>query len=479
MRRDVVVVGGGLAGLSAALALVDEGADVTLLERKARLGGATWSFRRHGLSFDNGQHVFLRCCTAYRGFLQRIGATDAVVLQDRLELPVVAPGGAVAWLRRNRLPAPLHLAGSLARYRHLSITDRLRLGRAVLPLRRAALDDPALDETTFAAFLRAHGQRTAAIERVWDLICTPTVNLPADEASLTLAATVFKIGLLTDAAASDIGWAKVPLANVHAEPAREQLERAGADVRTNVAVNALEPTHGGVVVHTPTDHITADAVVVAVPHDAAAELMPADVPGAERWAALGTSPIVDVHLVYDRTVVDRELFAAVDSPLQFVFDRTSSCGLDGQQQCLAVSLSAATRWIAAPADELIAMATREITRLFPDAAAGRVIDGVVIRERAATFAGRPGTAKLRPTTRTPVAGLYLAGAWTDTGWPATMEGAVRSGIAAATAISSDLTGCSLRSPATQAEAGRSLAGARSLAPSDGLTANSTTEEVPA
>ena len=157
---------------------------------------------------------------------------------------------------------------------------------------------------------------------------------------------------------------------------------------------------------------------------------------AQGWAALGTSPIVDVHLVYDRKVVDRELFAAVDSPLQFVFDRTSSCGLDGQQQCLAVSLSAATRWIAAPADELIAMATGEIARLFPDAAAGRMIDGVVIRERAPRLpAARARRSCAQPLA--PVAGLYLAGAWTDTGWPATMEGAVRSGIAAADAISSD------------------------------------------
>ena len=176
MKHQIVVIGGGLAGLSAALALGDEGAEVTLLERKARLGGATWSFRRHGLWFDNGQHVFLRCCTAYRGFLDRIGATGSVLLQDRLELPVVAPGGAVAWLRRNGLPAPLHLAGSLARYRHLSITDRLRLGRAMLPLRRAALDDPGLDDndvrrlptrprpahprdrTAVGSHLHAHGQ---------------------------------------------------------------------------------------------------------------------------------------------------------------------------------------------------------------------------------------------------------------------------------------------------------------------------------
>ena len=144
----------------------------------------------------------------------------------------------------------------------------------------------------------------------------------------------------------------MPLAKLHADPAMAELERAGADVRTNVAVSALEPISGGIVVRTPSEQIRAEAVVVAVPHDEAAALVPAGIPGAASWTGLGRSPIVDVHLVYDRKVVDHELFAAVDSPLQFVFDRTSTCGLDEHQQCLAVSLSAATRWINAPADEL-------------------------------------------------------------------------------------------------------------------------------
>lgn len=438
----VVVVGGGLAGLSAALALADGGADVTLLERKARLGGATWSFRRGGLWFDNGQHVFLRCCTAYRAFLDRIGAAGSVRLQDRLELPVVAPGGGVAWLRRHRLPAPLHLAPSLATYGHLSIADRLRLGRALLPLRRADLNDPSLDHSTFADFLRTYGQRTAAIERLWDLICVPTVNLPAEEASLMLAATVFQIGLLTDSAAADIGWSDVPLAQLHAEPARQALQRAGAEVRTNAAVESIEAAAGGVVVRTATERIEADATVVAVPHEAAAALVPTGVSDVLAWRDLGTSPIVNIHLVYDRKVLPYEMAAAVDSPVQFVFDRTATSGLGtgdsgSAAQCLALSLSAATSWLAAPSDELVTMAEHELARLFPAATAVRRIDAVVIRERAATFAGRPGSRVLRPTTRTAVPSIYLAGAWTDTRWPATMEGAVRSGVAAAAAIVSD------------------------------------------
>jgi hydroxysqualene dehydroxylase len=434
----VVIVGGGLAGMRAALTLADEGMSVTLLEGKARLGGATWSFPRRGLWFDNGQHVFLRCCTAYREFLGRIGSADAVRLQERLALPVLAPGTRVAWLRRNRLPAPLHLAGSLARYHHLPVADRLRLGRALAPLRRADLADPTLDATTFAAFLRARGQRPASIQRLWNLICVPTVNVPAEEASLALAATVFQIGLLTDAAAGDIGWSRRPLAEVHAESAAAALERAGAEVRTSTPVDAVEADARGVVVTTASGRIRADAAIVAVPHEAASSLLPAVI-GSPRWRGLGTSPIVNVHLVYDREVVPFELVAAVDSPLQFVFDRTEASGLGaGNGQCLAVSLSAATRWVAAPSDELVALVEGELARLFPETRGARRLDAVVIRERAATFRGRPGTRVLRPEARTNLAGVHLAGAWTATGWPATMEGAVRSGITAARAVLADL-----------------------------------------
>src|SRR5690349_10324825 len=153
---NVGVVGGGLAGIAAALELADAGASVTLLEGRPRLGGATFSVEKEGLWLDNGQHVFLRCCTAYRDFIRRIGAEGDVVLQRRLEIPVLAPGGGTAWLRRNGLPTPLHLAQSILRFRHLAPRDRLRLGPAVLALRRLRLSDPALDQQTFGAWLDAH-----------------------------------------------------------------------------------------------------------------------------------------------------------------------------------------------------------------------------------------------------------------------------------------------------------------------------------
>ncbi len=446
----VVVVGGGLAGLSAAVACTDAGADVLVLESRPRLGGATWSFRRNGLSFDNGQHVYMRCCTAYRRFLERVGSAGDAPLQERLAIPVLRPsagGGApaLAWLRRNDLPAPLQLGTALATYGHLGTADRLRLGRAALALRRLRLSDPALDSETFGAFLARHGQSEAAIERLWDLITLPTVNLHAGEASLALAAKVFQTGLFTESDAADLGWSRVPLATLHGDRAAAVLRAGGAAIRKRAKVTALRfadrppgsaagPARAieGVVVDGET--VEADAVILAVPHEVASELYgPVRGPDRDGHATtLGRSPIVDVHVVYDRKVLDHDVVAAVGSPVQFLFDTTASSGLDpADGQCVAASISGADVEQGERPAVLVVRYTRALAELFPAARHASVVDAVVSRERAATFRGIPGTAALRPRPATEVAGLFLAGAWTDTGWPATMEGAVRSGVAAA------------------------------------------------
>ncbi|HEY3701980.1 MAG TPA: FAD-dependent oxidoreductase, partial [Acidimicrobiales bacterium] len=183
-RRRVVVVGGGIAGVTAALACADGGAQVTVLEARGRLGGATWSARREGLWVDNGQHVFLRACTAYRAFLTRIGAAGLVDLQRRLSVPVIAPGGRTAWLKRGRLPAPLQLGPSLMRYSHLSPLDRVRVAAGGLRLARLDPSREDLDRQTFAEWLAGNGQSPSAVERFWDLIGLPTLNVHAAEASL-------------------------------------------------------------------------------------------------------------------------------------------------------------------------------------------------------------------------------------------------------------------------------------------------------
>ncbi|WP_439812972.1 hydroxysqualene dehydroxylase HpnE [Streptomyces sp. P9-2] len=436
--RHAVVVGGGLAGTTAALALADAGVRVTLLEGRPRLGGLAFSFRRGDLTVDNGQHVYLRCCTAYRWFLDRIGGADLAPLQDRLDVPVVdadrPEGRRLGRLRRDPLPVPLHLGRSLATYPHLSLADRARVGRAALALKGLDLADPALDEQDFGSWLAAHGQSPRAVEALWDLVGVATLNAVAGDSSLALAAMVFKTGLLSDSGAADIGWAQVPLGDLHDRLARKALDSAGVRTETRTRVTSVRSDgDGGWTVDIPGETLRADAVVLAVPQREAYDLLPAGaLDDPDRLLGIGTAPILNVHVVYDRTVLTRPFFAALGTPVQWVFDRTHASGLR-HGQYLALSQSVAHDDIDAPVADLRARYLPELERLLPRTRGAEILDFFVTRERTATFAPAPGVGRLRPGARTKAPGLYLAGAWTATGWPATMESAVRSGVGAADA----------------------------------------------
>jgi squalene-associated FAD-dependent desaturase len=447
----IVVVGGGLAGIAAALDCARGGAEVSLLESRGRLGGAAYSFIRDGLVADNGQHVFLRCCTAYHELLTTIGAADLVELQPRLTIPVLAPGAKTAWLRRSRLPAPLHLAAALAQYRFLGVRERVSVARAMQALRRVDPGDPTADGCSFGRWLSEHGQSERAVKVIWELITRPTLNLRAEDASLAQAAFVFQAGLLADASAGDIGYARVPLGEIHDLAARRALERAGIQIRLRCGAAAILPEPDGFrVAISGAAQLCADAVIVAVPHSRAARLLPAAA-GLDpaRVARLGSSPVVNLHVVYDRRVFSLPFAAGVRTPVQWIFDRTRSAGLE-QGQYLAVSLSAADAELDMTADDLRALFLPALAALFPAARRAQVQTFFVTREHAATFRAAPGARTLRPGPWTAIPGLLLAGAWTDTGWPATMEGAVRSGQAAARAA--------LATPARTAEPQVALAG---------------------
>jgi monoamine oxidase len=303
------------------------------------------------------------------------------------------------------------------------------------------------------------------VRALWDLVALPTMNLPAAQASLELSAFVFRQGLLSGADAGDIGFHAGTLGETIGDPALAALKRAGVEVTLGWRAERLQRNAGGLEVHgrggrgtldgdgpldpgqdppadgvrRPPDALSAEAVILAVPHARAAALLEPLVPDvAARLRGLGSSPIVNLHILYDRPVCEHSFAAGVDTPVQYLFDRTAAAGASAGSQYLAVSLSGAEREMGMSVDALRKRYLPALEQLLPRARRAQVESFVATREHAATFRSAPGVQALRPGPRTSISGLLLAGAWTDTGWPATLEGAVLSGHAAAEAALSTL-----------------------------------------
>jgi squalene-associated FAD-dependent desaturase len=429
---DCIVVGGGVAGVSAAVAATDRGWRTLLLERGRTLGGMARSFpdERLGGEMDCGQHVLMSCCTEYRALLRRLGTAHLAPLQDRLDVVVVDEQGRRARLREVGMPSPLHLLPSLARLPWLSTADRAAVGVAVARL-RAVRDLDALDAQSFGDWLGA-AARGATRRAMWDLVTVATCNLGAAEVSAAVGAFVMREGFLRRHAAA-LG---VPAAGLSRllDPAHAALARAGGGVQLGTAVDALLYDDGGVAGVRTTDGLEfrAPRVVVAGPPGLLARVAPevgadASLAGYQR---LDTSPILNLQLRFDRPVLDAPFLAVWDSPLQWLFSRSRLHGEPGPEETVVCSLSAATEVAALSAEEVRDRLLPHLHRAQPRSRDARLLGWRVTREREATAALRPGTAALRPGPRTPVGGLAIAGAWTATGWPITMESAARSGRAA-------------------------------------------------
>ena len=408
-----VVVGGGLAGLAAALDLVDGGHQVTLLESRPTLGGAVQTLpEREGdppPPPDNGQHIALGCCTEYLRFLDRVGQRG-FVLRTELALPVIGDDGREAALGAGAL--------ALLRYRHLPFRERLTVARVARRLGR--LDPDEHDDVTFADLLRRLGQSDRAIERFWDVFMRPALNIRSEEASAALAIFTVRTALLGGRGASDLLLPTAPLGAMHGNAAERTLRAAGADVRLRTRAAALED---GAVVLADGTRFEADGIVIAAPPTESAALLGEPDPGLE------DSPIVSVHLLFDRELLDRPLAALLGSPAHWIFDRGRLTGHEPEQgQYLTVVASGVPDLAVTRGRELVELMTREVTGRLGSA---ELLWSRVSREPAATFAGRPGQAALRPGLETGRPDVVRAGAWTATGWPATMEGAIRSGRRAA------------------------------------------------
>jgi uncharacterized protein with NAD-binding domain and iron-sulfur cluster len=486
-RADVVVVGGGLAGISAAIELAEAGLRVMLLEARPWLGGATWSFARRGVTIDNGQHAFIRGCEAYRDLLTKLGVLNSVAIQDRLDLTVLSADSGLALssqqahfsqlappsqqtlssqqahfsqqtppsqsaLRRSGLPAPLHLASALAGYRQLTGPQRVKAAGAALALQLTALRGQTARHQSFEDWLAQHGQDENVRRRFWDLLSVTALGLESGEADLGLAAAAIRTALAGRQDA-DIGVPLVPLSRLHAGPAVTLLSRLGARILLGVraagcqlsprggyevAIAPAAPDGSTAPVSTARPHVVhAAAVVLAVPAWEAAVLAPDELAAdAAAWARLAPTPVVSLHVFYASKVTSLPFAAVVGSPVRWVIDKTLPAGLHTGQY-LAASVPAADRFVDLPSSRLRAELLPELERLFPETADAEVEDFFTTRERRAFIRQVPGAQRLR-AHQPGLRGLAVAGAWTDTGWPDTMEGAVRSGLGAAWKVLRDV-----------------------------------------
>jgi squalene-associated FAD-dependent desaturase len=413
----VVVVGAGLAGLAAACRLADEGCEVVLVERSRLVGGKATSFVVDGIEVDNGQHVHLGCCSEYLDFVASLGMSDSLWTQPRFEVTVLRRDARPSRLRAARgLPPSVSLLPSFARYAPLDVAAKAQVARA---LRRVS--DDAQPGETFAGWLARHGQGRAAIECFWELFVVPALNARLDEVSAADALFVVRTAFSSDPNAARIGWSRVPLARL-AESAAARADEV--HLRTGVisliddgdTVRGVRCADG--------DEIHGDAVVLAVPPARLSVLLgEPEAFGLDGLGAFRPRAIVDVHLWFEAEA-GLHFAALMRSPLQWVFEK--------QPGYLCCSLSAADTVVGWPEKDLVELCHAELSAVWPRLRGLRLVRGAATRDPEATFIPAPGLR--RPGPKTARRNLAVAGAWTDTGWPATMESAVRSGRAAARVV---------------------------------------------
>lgn len=417
--RTAVVVGGGLAGIAAALAMSDRGVRVTLLEAKRRLGGRATSFTDAvtGETLDNCQHVALGCCTEYLAFCRRLGVLDDFDWYD--EQYWVLPGGHESVLKPGILPAPLHYTGSFLGCGFLGPASKLAIGRAMGAIAFADLEQ--WQDVTFGQVLREMDQTEESRRRFWDPIVISACNLDPDDVAATLAAKVFRDGFMAGADAGRIGVPKVPLVRLY-DAALAELERAGSKVRLGVSAQEIGADW---VVTSRDERLAADRVVCALPMERAKVLLSAQ--ELHGIAKATHSPILGVHMHFDRPVLARPHAVLLDVGTHWVFRK------DDVGEKVHCVISGAHAWVDMAEAEILDRVQADLATCFPHSRAARRVWGKAVKEKRATFAATPEFEKCRPNAGLLSDGVVLAGDFTNTQWPATMEGAVRSGLEAAKA----------------------------------------------
>jgi squalene-associated FAD-dependent desaturase len=440
-HRDVVVVGGGVAGLSAAVALAGAGATVTLLERRPYIGGRAYSYDHPALEETiDSQHVVLGCCTNILDLCRQAGASDSIRWYD--ELVFLEPGGRHSLMRSSGLPAPAHQAISFLRAPMLSLRDKAGIAAGLAGFLRGY---PADDTESFASWLQRTGQTERAIRHFWEPVVVGALNDGFERCSVKYAGKVFHESFLRSEEGGRLGIPAAPLTEFFT-PVVELAQKQGVKVKLKTGAECIEQTPDGRWrVGADGEVYSADAVVLATDFKQTKALLaklssPSNYPG---WLGDGfdqfiPAPITTIHLWYDRDVTQLDHAVLLDTRIQWVFTKSRIRRWPVERGCyLELVISASWAELKMDREEILSSALREFESFFPAVRQAKLLKSGVLKEARATFSVTPGLDQFRPRQATQWPGLYLAGDWTATEWPSTMEGAVRSGRLAAGALMGD------------------------------------------
>jgi squalene-associated FAD-dependent desaturase len=449
---SVTIVGAGLAGLSAGCALADAGYKVTLLERRPYVGGRASSYQHPGTNeiVDNCQHVLLGCCTNLLDLYDRFGARDKINWYDRLTF--IEPGGRQSVIHPSPgFPAPFHAAPSFLAAKSLSFQDKNAISRVMLKLMRGLPLDTSED---FLSWLKRHGQTDRAIERFWKVVLVSALNEDLDRTSVHYAAQVFRESFLKSAAAGLMGVPTVPLTELYSAGV-DYIQARGGQVHLRCSADSIEPHANSVTIQAGDQAFTSDYAILAAPYNVLGKLLPnrpETAPLRTDLAKFESSPITGIHLWFDREITDLPHAVLLDRTIQWMFQKSKlqtrhqngsrPLGEEANGQTdrtpigsyIELVVSSSKSIVESGKQEIIDLALKELKEFFPAVCEAKLIKSAVIKEVFATYSALPLSDAYRPPAPTAWPRIFLAGDWTRTGWPATMEGAVRSGYIAAEAL---------------------------------------------
>lgn len=437
MAKRVVIIGGGFAGLSAGVRLSERGSEVLLLERRNHLGGRAYSFidSKTGDVVDNGQHLFMGCYHHTIAFLEKIGRLDRLKFQDRPRVDFLDREGFTSF-DCPPLPAPLHVLAGLLRMKGLGIGDKLRtfkVGRAIKSNGKVSPGALTVDQ-----WLDELGQSARIKERFWYPMVVATLNQSPNIASARMLEVVLQEAFGGDSRSASVGISRVGLSDLYTDGACDFIKSRGGDVQTGAQVQRLIIERGVVAAVELKDgqRVEGDYFISAVPPEALSGILPDELRNREfaQLEALGSSPIVSINLWFDRPIIDREFVGLLGTRSQWIFNKDLILSPDKQSNQVAVIISAARDFVDWAKNDLVDMAISELHELLPESRSAELLHSVIVKEREATLSHTVESDSLRPGPRTSMSNLILAGDWTDTGLPATIESAVLSGDVAAEII---------------------------------------------